>query len=99
MNLTNASYTILLHGKTWTERYFREESGWIKQSARGRQFRATAEQVLNHLLPPLAGLKSSVTVEVEHHETPPGRREAGLRREAERPCGTALGLAGKRPKR
>ena len=67
MNLTNASYTIFLRGKSWTERYYRDESGWVKVSARGRKFRATAEQVLNHLLPALAGLKAGLSVRVEHH--------------------------------
>jgi hypothetical protein len=44
----------------------------VKVSTRGRVFRATAEQVLNHLLPALAGItRLPVTVEVEHHE---GRR-------------------------
>ena len=66
MNLTNDSYIILLSGKSWTERYYRDENGWLKESARGRKFRATAEQVLNHLLPALAGIKPGVTVTVEH---------------------------------
>ncbi|MCC6681799.1 MAG: hypothetical protein IT445_12940 [Phycisphaeraceae bacterium] len=68
MNLTNDSYTILIRGKTWTERYRRDKRGWLKISARGRKFRLTAEQVLNHLLPALAGLKANLTVEVKHCE-------------------------------
>jgi hypothetical protein len=67
MKLTNDTYLILIGGKTWTERYYRDESGWVKRSARGRKFRATAEQVLNHLLPALAGIKRNLTVTVEHH--------------------------------
>ncbi|MGZ4126735.1 MAG: hypothetical protein ACXVEX_01140 [Actinomycetota bacterium] len=70
MNLTNDSYLILIHTKNATERYYRDESGWLKVSTRGRTFRATAEQVLNHVLPALAGIKPNVTIEVEHHETP-----------------------------
>ncbi|MGZ4204909.1 MAG: hypothetical protein ACXVES_06515 [Actinomycetota bacterium] len=70
MNLTNDSYLILIHTKNATERYYRDESGWVKVSTRGRTFRATAEQVLNHVLPALAGIKPNVTIEVEHHETP-----------------------------
>ena len=66
MNLTNNSYVILISGKRWTERYYRDENGWLKESARGRKFRATAEQVLNHLLPALAGIKPGVTVTVDH---------------------------------
>ncbi len=73
MDLTNDSYVILLHTGKATERYYRDKrtSGdkrcWVKVSVRGNAFRATAEQVLNHLLPALAGLQPGVTVEVEHH--------------------------------
>ena len=68
MNLTNESYVIHIDMKASTERYFRDKRGWVKVSTRGRTFRATAEQVLNHLLPALAGLKPNVAVRVEHHE-------------------------------
>ncbi len=69
VDLTNDSYVILIKTKNWTERYYRDQDGWVKVSTRGRIFRATAEQVLNHLLPALAGLKPNLTVEVEHHES------------------------------
>jgi hypothetical protein len=72
MKLTNDSYTIRISGKTWAERYCRDKAGWLKVSARGRKFRATAEQVLNHLLPALAGIKPNLTVRVEYH-APPAR--------------------------
>ncbi|MHB8606526.1 MAG: hypothetical protein ACYDCK_14880 [Thermoplasmatota archaeon] len=68
MDLTNESYLIVIHTKRASERYFRDEEGWVKVSARGRRFRATAEQVLNHLLPAVAGVKPNVSVAVEHHE-------------------------------
>ena len=68
MNLTNDSYTILIGTKNFTERYYRDKAGWLKVSARGRKLRATAEQVLNHVLPALAGIKPSITIKVEHHE-------------------------------
>jgi hypothetical protein len=67
MNLTNDSYTILISTKTWTERYYRDKRGWLKVSTRGRKFRPTAEQVLNHVMPALAGIKPNLTVKVEHH--------------------------------
>ncbi len=70
MKLTNDSYVIVIHTKTSTERYFRDKDGWVKVSTRGRRFRATAEQVLNHVLPVLAGIKPNLTVEVEHHAPP-----------------------------
>ena len=69
MNLTNDSYIILIGTKNFTERYYRDKAGWLKVSARGRKFRATPEQVLNHLLPALAGIKTNLTVKVEHHAT------------------------------
>jgi hypothetical protein len=68
VTLTNDSYVILISSKTWTERYYRNKDGWLKESARGRKFRATAEQVLNHVLPALAGIKPNLTVTVEHHD-------------------------------
>ena len=54
MDLTNESYVIWIGTKRFTERYYRDERGWLKVSARGRTFRMTAEQVLNHVLPALA---------------------------------------------
>jgi hypothetical protein len=75
MDLTNDSYVILLRNTRsgGVERYYRDQRGasdrqcWVKVSTRGNQFRATAEQVLNHLLPALAGIKPVLAVEVEHH--------------------------------
>ena len=68
MRLTNDSYTILIGTKNFTERYYRDKKGWLKVSARGNKFRMTAEQVLNHLLPALAGVKSNLIIKVEHNE-------------------------------
>jgi len=65
MKLTNDSYVILIGTKNFTERYYRDEDGWLKVSARGRKFRATAEQVLNHVLPVLAGIKPNLAINVE----------------------------------
>ncbi len=66
MKLTNDSYVILIGTKNFTERYYRDKTGWLKISARGRKFRMTAEQVLNHLLPALAGIKPNLIIKVEH---------------------------------
>jgi hypothetical protein len=68
MKLTNDSYVISIGTRNFTERYWRDQSGWLKVSARGRTFRMTAEQVLNHLLPALAGIKPNLTIKVEHHD-------------------------------
>jgi hypothetical protein len=66
MRLTNDAYLISISTKNWTERYYRTGKGWVKESARGRTFPATDEQVLNHVLPALAGVKPGLTVTVEH---------------------------------
>lgn len=70
MKLTNDSYTILIGTKNFTERYYRDKEGWLKLSARGKTFRMTAEQVLNHLLPALSDIKSNLTIKVEHNIKP-----------------------------
>jgi len=66
MRLTNDRYTILISTKNFTERYYRDKKGWLKVSARGRTFRMTAEQVMNHLLPVLSGIKPNLTLKVDY---------------------------------
>lgn len=68
MKLSNESYVILIGTKNFTERYHRDKNGWLKVSARGRTFRMTSEQVLNHVLPALAGIKPNLTIRVEHRD-------------------------------
>lgn len=68
MNLKNDSYVIHLGTKNFTEKYYKDKDGWLKISATGRKFRMTAEQVLNHLLPAIAGVKSNLIVKVEHKD-------------------------------
>lgn len=68
MNLSNESYVVFIGTKKFTEKYYKDKKGWLKISARGRKFRMTAEQVLNHLLPAIAGIKPNVITKVEHHE-------------------------------
>jgi hypothetical protein len=75
VDLTNESYTIVFHidNDRATERYYKtsrhagDKKCWVKVSTRENEFRATAEQVLNHLLPALAGLQPRIRVEVEYH--------------------------------
>ena len=69
MNLKNDSYVISMGTKNFTERYYKDNKGWLKISARGRKFRMTAEQVLNHLLPIVAGVKPNVILKVEHRQS------------------------------
>ena len=71
MRLTNDTYVILIGSKNFIERYYRDKDGWVKISARGREFRATPEQVLNHVLPALAGVKPNVTIKVQHLDDQP----------------------------
>lgn len=59
---------IYIGTKNFTERYFRDEKGWVKISAKGNKFRMTAEQVLNHLLPAFSGIKSGVICKVEYNQ-------------------------------
>ena len=68
MNLKNETYVIYIGTKNFTEKYYKDKKGWLKISARGRKFRMTAEQVLNHLLPAIAGIKPQVLLHVKHKE-------------------------------
>jgi|GEM_PF-522103 len=88
MKMTNDSYCVVFQGKRTTERYYRDSTGWLKESTRGRKFRATAEQVLNHLLPALAfGDKLGLTVTVEHYDGAYWKQRAD---NAENPSGSPL---------
>ena len=52
--------------KNFTEKYFRDKDGWVKISAKGKKFRMTPEQLLNHLLPAIADIKPGLTWKVEY---------------------------------
>ena len=54
--------------KSFSEKYFRDNDGWVKISAKGNVFRMTAEQLLNHLLPALANVKRGLTWNVEYKD-------------------------------
>ncbi len=55
--------------KNFTEIYFKDDKGWVKVSAKGNKFRMTAEQLLNHLLPVIAGVKPGISWKVDYkHE-------------------------------
>lgn len=69
MNLKNDSYIIYVGTKNFTEKYYKDKVGWLKISVKGKKFRMTAEQVLNHLLPAFAGIKSNLIVKVEHEDS------------------------------
>jgi len=51
-------------GRTWA--YRRDKEGWTQTGPSGKMHRMTAEQLLSHILPPLAaGKQSPVTVRVK----------------------------------
>jgi hypothetical protein len=63
--LKNDEYTIYIITKHGSKQIFRKEkNGWAQTSSRGIVRQCTAEQVLSHILPPLAGI-SPATVRVE----------------------------------
>jgi hypothetical protein len=70
MNLSNINYVIHIGTKNFTEKYYKDKNGWLKISAKGNEFKMTAEQVLNHLLPALAGVKKNLIIKVEHQNSP-----------------------------
>jgi hypothetical protein len=73
MNLTNETYLVKIGSKDKTEYYFKEKGSWYKVSTRGRRFKATAEQILNHILPAVAGINPGATIKIEHYENPEER--------------------------
>lgn len=68
MNLKNDSYVIYMGTKNFTEKYYKDKEGGVKISAKGKRFRMTAEQLLNHLLPAIAGVKPGLVLRVEHRD-------------------------------
>jgi len=70
MKLTNDSYIITMGTKNFTETYYRDNDGWVKVSAKDTVFRLTAEQLLNHLLPAIAGVKPGLTWEIKYKPKP-----------------------------
>jgi hypothetical protein len=64
--MKNDECTIKIHGKNGRlyQSYRREKAGWVQISSRGIARPCTAEQLLSHLLPPLAGASPSI-VKVE----------------------------------
>ncbi|KUH85067.1 MULTISPECIES: hypothetical protein [unclassified Mycobacterium] len=76
MRLTNDCYLVTLRFNSGEEHYFRDGQRWTKVTTRGRRMPATAEQVMNHLLPALAGVKPGIEVTVEHRDLDHAAAEA-----------------------
>jgi hypothetical protein len=68
MTLRNTEYRITFSSTTGRFYYYfaKDGSGWYQITAAGNRHKATAEQVLNHILPALAKVKPGVEVMVEY---------------------------------
>jgi hypothetical protein len=69
MTSANADYMIYIttkHGRTW--KHLKENNGWTRTGPNRRVHRLSAEQLLSHLLPPLAGDQPGLSVRVERRE-------------------------------
>lgn len=68
MTLGNKDYRITFSSKRGRFYYYfaKDDSGWYQVTAKGNRHKATAEQVLNHVLPALANVKPGVTVAVDY---------------------------------
>jgi hypothetical protein len=65
--MKNSECTIYIMFKDrWIQKFRKETERWLLTSSNGTVRPCTAEQVLSHILPPLAGIKGKhVTVKVE----------------------------------
>jgi hypothetical protein len=68
MTLRNTEYRITF--RSVRDRLYycfsKDQNGWFQITASGNRHSATAEQVLNHMLPVLAKVKSGVKIDVEY---------------------------------
>ena len=71
----NNEYVIYISTKRRTWTYLREDKGWTQTAPTGRVREMTAEQLLSHLLPPVAGDQPSLRVKVERRTE--GRKQKG----------------------
>jgi hypothetical protein len=71
MKNSECTIYIMLRDR-WIQKIRREKESWTLTSPNGTTRSCSAEQVLSHLLPPLAGIKGpNVTVKVEPYEKIP----------------------------
>jgi hypothetical protein len=63
--MKNSECTIYIMSKHgWIQKYRKGEDGWTQTSSNGAVRSLTAEQLLSHILPPIAGI-GRFTVKVE----------------------------------
>jgi hypothetical protein len=56
--MKNSECTIYIMFKDrWIQKFRKEKEDWILTSSNGRRRPCSAEQMISHLLPPLAGIK------------------------------------------
>jgi hypothetical protein len=62
--------TYIMFRDGWLQKYRKEKHGWVQTSSNGTSRSCSAEQLLSHILPPLAGIKGkNVTVKVAPDNT------------------------------
>ncbi len=69
--MRNSDYVIRIttkRGRAWS--YLKEDNGWTQTAPPGVVRRMTAEQLLSHLLPPLANDQPHLNVTVEPKPQP-----------------------------
>ena len=63
MNTDYVIYIATKRGRTW--KYLKEGKGWTQTAPTGIVRRLSEEQLLSHLLPPLAGDQPNLSVRIE----------------------------------
>ena len=68
--MKNSECTIYIMFKDrWIQKFKKEKDGWVLTTTKGTNYTCSAEQLLSHLLPALAGIKGqNVTVKVEQNK-------------------------------
>ena len=93
----NTAYVIHIttkSGRTWTHQ--KERDGWTRVGPNGRVHTMTAEQLLSHLLPPLAADQPGLSVRVERRNAP-AETKAPVRAKSLPVTSRSSGLARRRP--
>jgi hypothetical protein len=65
--MKNSECTIYIISKgRWIQKFKKGKDGWILTTTKGTEYPCSAEQLLSHLLPVIAGIKGqNVSVKVE----------------------------------
>jgi len=67
--MKNSECTIYIMSKNgWIQKFRKEKDSWTLTTRKGTAYPCTAEQLLSHILPTLAGMKPSCTVKVKRNE-------------------------------